>query len=182
MRIQATLPGAHLMSHPKGEISIAPTSLQKKTLLESHESPEYWSKARMQLKTSAMAALLCWSALCGRQRQQQLAEQHHFKRRVLAKDICRITPRNDLSKGVKYFLRGLDIMIELENYGYKKPRLSYLGAMGRDPSLTGLELQPVAKMKTTRLLTTYVSGSVAYITWNRDEPPQLSCAQQQKYN
>lgn len=115
MRTQAMCPNAS----PQRESSTVPTSLQKETLLERYEGPEHWSRARMQAEMSAVAALLCWGASSGRQQQQQqLAEQPNFKRRVLAENIYNISPRNDLGKGVKYFLTGLGIMVELGNYGY----------------------------------------------------------------
>jgi len=51
---------------------------------------------------------------------QQLAEQHNFQRRVLAEDMCIISPRNTgnyLGKEMNSFLKRLGIVIELGNYG-----------------------------------------------------------------
>lgn len=42
MRVQTTLPGAHLMPHTKGKVAVFPP------LCKSREGLEYWPKARMQ--------------------------------------------------------------------------------------------------------------------------------------
>lgn len=59
------------------------------------------------------------------QQRQQLAEQHNFERRVIAENVCNISPRNELGKRVKYFLRWLDTVIELGNYDYNIRNTKY---------------------------------------------------------
>lgn len=44
---------------------------------------------------------------------------------VIAENVCNIAPRNELGKGVKYFLRWLDTEIELGNYGYNIRNTEY---------------------------------------------------------